>query len=72
MRSAFELPAAQRAAIERAVKENSRGIRVRFETAPDLISGMELTADGHKVAWSIADYLASLEKSVGEILKDAK
>jgi len=39
-----------------------------FETAPDLVSGIELATNGHKVAWSIADYLASLEKGVGELL----
>ena len=43
---------------------------VRFETASDLISGIELTTNGQKVAWSIADYLASLQKSVDELLKE--
>ena len=42
----------------------------RFETAPDLISGIELTTNGQKIAWSIADYLASLEKGVDELLKE--
>jgi F-type H+-transporting ATPase subunit b len=32
-----------------------------------LVSGIELTTNGQKVAWSIADYLASLEKGVGEL-----
>ena len=71
MRSAFELPAEQRAAIQNALNETfSRDIRLRFETAPDLISGIELTTNGQKVAWSIADYLASLEKGVGELLNE--
>jgi F-type H+-transporting ATPase subunit b len=35
-----------------------------------LVSGIELTASGQKVAWSIADYLASLERDVGELLKE--
>ena len=35
-----------------------------------MISGIELTANGRKVAWSIADYLTSLEKSVNELLKE--
>ena len=71
MRSAFDLPADQRAAIQNALNETfSAEIRVRFETAPDLIGGIELTTNGQKVAWSIADYLASMEKSVGELLKE--
>ena len=60
IRSAFDLPAEQRTAIQKALNETfSAEIRVRFETAPDLISGIELTTNGQKVAWSIADYLAS-------------
>jgi F-type H+-transporting ATPase subunit b len=70
VRSAFELPAEQRAAIQNALNETfSAEIHIRFETAPDLVSGIELTTNGRKVAWSIADYLASLEKGVGELLK---
>jgi F-type H+-transporting ATPase subunit b len=71
VRSAFDLPAKQRAAIQNAVNETfSAEIHLRFETAPEVISGIELTANGHKVAWSIADYLVSLEKGVDELLKE--
>jgi F-type H+-transporting ATPase subunit b len=71
VRSAFDLPAEQRSAIQNAINETfSAEIPVRFETAPDLISGIELTTNGQKVAWSIADYLASLEKGVDELLNE--
>ena len=71
VRSAFDLPAAQRAAIQNALNETfSAEVHVQFETAPDLVSGIELTTNGQKIAWSIADYLASLEKGVGELLKE--
>ena len=71
VRSAFDIGAEQRAAIQNALNETfSAEIRIRFETAPDLISGIELTTNGQKVAWSIADYLASLEKGVDELLKE--
>jgi F-type H+-transporting ATPase subunit b len=78
VRSAFEMPSEQRAAIQQALNETfsadpstplRAGIQVRFETAPDVISGIELTANGRKIAWSIADYLSSLEKSVAELMK---
>ena len=74
MRSTFDLPAQQRAVIQNALNETfSAEIHVRFETAPDLVSGIELTTNGQKVAWSIADYLVSLEKGVDELLnKQAK
>jgi F-type H+-transporting ATPase subunit b len=72
--SAFDLPPAQRSAIESAVKETfASDAHVQFETAPELVSGVELSTNGHKVAWSIADYLSSLEKSLGDLVhKDAK
>ena len=70
VRSAFDLPADQRTAIQNALNETfSADIHVRFETAPDLVSGIELTANGQKVAWSISDYLASLKEAVAELLK---
>lgn len=69
VRSTFDLPADQRAAIQNALNETfSAEVRVRFETAPDLIGGIELTANGQKVAWSIGDYLASMENGVSELL----
>jgi F-type H+-transporting ATPase subunit b len=71
VRSAFDLPAAQRTAIQNALNETFSGdIRVRFTTAPDLVSGIEISTNGQKMAWSIADYLASLEKGIGDLLKE--
>ena len=71
VRSAFDLPVEQRAAIQNAVNETfSADIRLRFETSPDLISGIELTTNGQKVAWSIADYLMSMENVAADLLKE--
>lgn len=71
VRSAFPLPTAQRQTIEEAVKE-VLGLKtsIQFETAPDLVSGIELTANGHKVAWSIDQYLTSMKKSLEDLLKE--
>jgi len=70
VRSTFDLPADQRAAVQNALNETfAAAVRVRFETAPDLIGGIELTANGQKVAWSIGDYLTSMENGVSELLK---
>ena len=71
VRSAYDLPAAQRATIQNALNETfSAEVPVRFETAPDLVSGIEFTTNGQKVAWTLADYLTSLENGVGELLKN--
>jgi F-type H+-transporting ATPase subunit b len=69
VRSTFELPEEQRAAIQNALNETfSADVHVRFETSPDLVSGIELSTNGQKLAWSISDYLTSMEKAVGELL----
>ena len=73
IRSAFDLPANQRAAIQDALNRSfSADLPLRFEKAPDLVSGIELTANGQKIAWSISNYLTSLETAVGELLKGKK
>jgi F-type H+-transporting ATPase subunit b len=43
-------------------------IPLRFESAPELISGIELVSNGQKMAWSIADYLTAMEKGISEVL----
>jgi F-type H+-transporting ATPase subunit b len=69
VRSAFDLPAAQRSAVEEAMKETlAIETAVNFQTAPELVSGIEMTASGRKIAWSIGDYLKSLENGVGALL----
>jgi F-type H+-transporting ATPase subunit b len=55
VRSAFDLPDRPAGGIQNALNETfSAEVRVRFETAPDLVSGIELSSNGQKVAWSIA------------------
>lgn len=67
VRSAYDLPAQQRGAIEQAVTEIcGAAARPSYQTVPGLISGVELSANGRKLAWSIADYLGALQKSVGD------
>lgn len=69
IRSAFELPTAERAAIKTVFIELFGEVQVDFETSPDLIAGIELSLDGHKVAWSIDHYLLSMEQSLNEVFQ---
>lgn len=67
LRSAFDLPAEQLATIQAALdKTFGQAIALKVETAPDVISGIELSAQGQKLAWSIADYLTSLSATLNE------
>jgi F-type H+-transporting ATPase subunit b len=69
VRSTFELPAAQRDAIQNAVDAAiGADVALQFETAPELVSGIELEAGGQKLAWSIAQYLGSMEAAVAPLL----
>lgn len=70
VRSAFDLPMDQCATIQKALNETfSADIHIRFETKPDLIGGVELIANGQKVAWSLENDLTSLEKSIGDLIR---
>jgi F-type H+-transporting ATPase subunit b len=69
LRSAFDLPEEQRIIILNALKEIfSPEIQVQFETAPDLISGIELTVNGQKISWNIGHYLISMEKEADKLM----
>jgi F-type H+-transporting ATPase subunit b len=69
IRSAFDQPANQKAAIQNAINETfAADVRIRYETAPDGVCGIELTAGGQKIAWTIANYLDALDAKVGELL----
>ncbi len=70
VRSAFEMPQPQQASIEETIKA-TLGSKPppHFEIVPSLIGGIELILHGQKVAWSISDHLASLEKELTALLK---
>ena len=69
VRSAFDLQTPQRTAIQNAINNTfSSEVSLKFEASPDVISGIELTANGHKLSWSIAEYLVSMEQRLGELL----
>ena len=72
IRSAFDLSPEQKKNIEQALGANSalNGKPVRFVTEPSLIAGIELVVKGQKIAWTIADYLTSLERDLEMLLKN--
>jgi F-type H+-transporting ATPase subunit b len=59
----------QKAAIQNALNETfSTVVRIKFEDSQDVVCGIELTANGQKVAWSIASYLTELSKKVSDLV----
>ena len=69
VRSAFDLPPDQKAAIQNALNESfSAVVRIKFEDSQEVICGIELAVNGQKVAWSISSYLAELSKKVSGLV----
>jgi F-type H+-transporting ATPase subunit b len=69
VRTAFDLSGPARAEIETTLKTAFPGDRqIEFEKAEALIGGIELIGEGHKVSWSIGDYLSSLQDNVHELI----
>ena len=60
--SASVLSSVQQEAIGAVVHEvfGIKPDRLHYRRAPELIAGIELVANGHKLAWSIEDYLTTL------------
>lgn len=71
VQSAFDLPKKQQVEISSAVN-NILGSETNFQfkTTPKIISGIELSSNGYKLAWSISEYLNSLQKSIFQMAKE--
>jgi F-type H+-transporting ATPase subunit b len=71
VRSAFDMPPEQQEKINAAV-DAILGTKpqLQYKTTPELISGVELSTNGYKLAWSFSEYLNSLEKSMAEKMKE--
>lgn len=69
IQSAFPLTNEQQKNIESAIN-GIVGMETRFQykTMPELISGIELSANGFKLSWSISDYLNSMVKDISAIV----
>ncbi|KIA86012.1 F0F1 ATP synthase subunit B family protein [Kaistella jeonii] len=70
VRSAFDLPEKLQSDITDAVNEllNTK-TNLKFKTAPELISGIELSTDGYKIEWSFSEYLNELQKNISSETK---
>ncbi len=71
IKSAFGLSEKQQEEIKNAVKNISeQASAFQFDRSPQIISGIELSVNGYKVAWSISEYLNSLQKNISETFKE--
>jgi len=69
IRSAHELDHAVRGRLTRAVHEHiAEDVEVEYAQAPELLCGIELYAQGRRIAWHLADYLDDLVARVEDAL----
>jgi F-type H+-transporting ATPase subunit b len=65
--TSFALDAGGRRRVTRAIHEHlASELEVEYEESLDLLCGIELTAGGRRLGWSLADYLDRFETRVGE------
>ncbi|MEA4881339.1 MAG: F0F1 ATP synthase subunit delta [Synergistaceae bacterium] len=73
LRTAFPLTEKQQKRIAQEVKRlfALKG-EPKFTVEEDLLAGIELSAKGQKISWTIDDYLLSLRESVEDLMKAGK
>ncbi len=70
IRSASDLPKEMQCAIEESLeKQAARPLRIRFEKSDSLGWGLELRANGRKIAWSAEGYVDALEERLRDALE---
>lgn len=45
---------------------------IKFQTVPELVCGIELQFGGHKIGWSVDEYLTSLSDEMGKLVAQEK
>lgn len=69
VRSTFPMPSEVRLRLMHAIHACiGAGVDVQFATQPDLLCGIEVAVHGHKIAWNLAQYVASVEEHMDAIL----
>jgi F-type H+-transporting ATPase subunit b len=70
IQSAFSISASRQAQIEEVLKKQiTNGFTLRYMRQPEIVSGIELRVNGHKIAWSLNEYLETLVESLTETLQ---
>jgi F-type H+-transporting ATPase subunit b len=70
IQSAFAISEHRRAQVEEVLKKQiTGGFTIGYLQQPDIVSGIELRVNGHKIAWSLNEYLEALVESMTETLQ---
>ncbi len=70
IQSAFSISESRQAQIEDVLKKQiTNGFTLQYMRQPEIVSGIELRVNGHKIAWSLNEYLETLVESLTETLQ---
>jgi F-type H+-transporting ATPase subunit b len=70
IRSAFGLSEDRRQRLRETLQDAFQvSNEIEFTTSPAVVCGLELQAGGHKMGWSVDQFLASLEDELGDVLR---
>jgi len=70
IQSAFGISDQRKAQIEEVLKKQiTNGFTLRYMKQPEIVSGIELRVNGHKIAWSLNEYLETLVENMTETLQ---
>ncbi len=65
VRTAADWPSKTRDALAAAIEASfGADLKLTFQTAPEILGGVEFSAGGQKVSWSLDGYLSDLEQSI--------
>ena len=73
--TSFEADADTRSRIKRAIEHHlldGKETEIQFHRSADLICGIEISTDGRKLGWTMADYLQALEQDLEQTLAHAR
>lgn len=71
VRTARDLSDDQKQRVRDAIDALGASVDVSFEVDRELICGLELSAGGHRISWSLRSYVRSAEESLREALREA-
>ena len=70
IQSAFGISDQKKSQIEDVLKKQiTNGFSLRYMKQPEIVSGIELRVNGHKIAWSLNEYLETLVENLTETLQ---
>ena len=68
IRSAHDLDSTSISLLTTKLRPLFPQVRLSFELNPELLCGIEMIGNGHKLSWNIQHYLTSLENSISHLL----